>query len=852
MLNKQNHCIPPEQALALQALHSGKNLFITGGAGTGKTHLERLIESDAVKNGLRVTKAAPTGVAAEAIGGCTLHRLLCLSGSLTTVDNNGNPALVTASTKNLQKTDLLIIDEISMVSLPLFDILSDAIHTARKEGYPIQLIISGDFFQLPPVLSADEKGTVHSIYPDSDRLYAFESEYWDGFDFFTISMENHYRQDSPAFFSILSRIRCGDRSAIPELMKLTAQKPVRNALWLCGRKADAAERNKAGLEQMAGVPLVYHAVTQGLMPAADLPAPLTLEVKPLMPVIMTVNDPGGKFCNGSMGYVVSAETDCIYVSLRGRQGRIRIGRHTWKVQGVGGQELSYCQFPLAQAFALTVHKAQGLTLDAANIMPYCWDPGQLYVMLSRVTDPGRIYIEGAIPDSSLLTSTDVRAFYSGFLRPSSAIHGSLNAAGASCSGQIPSGLYRRGLRFGVYTLNFSFYGQQVSRSFIALKTSGGIWLAVTDYHRYLMPSRKIRPVTSDKGDKLYFITSFLNYLFIDSRCIDSLEELTVEMVRTFLAAYASGAYGNRKRTSQTINECINAVLQFLLSMLDDKSLDLIFTREDLFHRQYYFSRRGTLENRQALAFSIQYDADSHLILRDMPQKAAQLLLSHIYACHPDILLATALQLFAGLRPSEPLAIHEGCLRMRLDGGRILSVAIDLTKELELRKDGVKTGRIKKHRTATVYPAFIQAFNDCYERYRNACGGHAGSSHLPLCIGKDHKAMTYITYYRRFKKAVSEILPLLEADSDPDIREYAVILKDEGIAPHIWRHVFTQTLVLSGLTEAQIMAARGDSSPVSALTYLNRKSELMKQYSETAGRIADQMMEAARCYIGGDK
>ena len=113
-------------------------------------------------------------------------------------------------------------------------------------------------------------------------------------------------------------------------------------------------------------------------------------------------------------------------------------------------------------------------------------------------------------------------------------------------------------------------------------------------------------------------------------------------------------------------------------------------------------------------------------------------------------------------------------------------------------------------------------------------------------------MTYRTYYRRFKKAVSEIIPLLLSDSDPELRVYAGILQEEGAAPHIWRHIFTQILVLSGLTEAQIMNARGDSSPVSALSYLHRKSELMKMYSETAGLIAGQMMEAARSYMGGGR
>lgn len=853
MTDASRPSIPPEQEIAIQAARSGENLFITGSAGTGKSNLEHLIMTDAEENGLRTVLAAPTGIAAEAIGGCTIHRLLGLSGPLVEVDDAGKVSLACGSTKGLAKADLLIIDEISMVSRPLFDILAAALDAAGREGHQVQLVISGDFYQLPPVVPFTERAALGSIYSDPEKVYAFQSDYWNGFHFHIIRLEKNFRQGDPFFSHLLDRLRTGDRTALPGFLKFTSHKPLRNALWICGRRADADIRNREGLEQMGGVPSVYHAVTQGFMAEAHLPAPLCLEVRLHMPVLITVNDPKGRFCNGSRGYVTGTGTDCIYVSLDGIRGRLRIDRHTWKLQDADGSECTFSQFPLIPAFALTVHRAQGLTLDAANILPYCWEPGQLYVMLSRVPDPRRIYIHGDIPAGSLLASPDVKSFYAGLSHSGLTVEGLLDAAGEADFVTVPSGLYRRGLRFGVFTLHFSLHSQQASRSFIALRDHTGRWLALTDFHRYVKPARRVRPAASDKGDKLYFITSFLNYLFVDTGCIDSLEELTIEMVRTFLASYASGAYGGRKRTSQTISECIGTVIHFLLALLEDRSLDLLFTREDLFCRQYFFSSRNTLETRQALAFTVHYDAEDHMLLRDMPLRAVQLLLSHIYASHPDILLATALQLFAGLRPSEPLSIHEGCLKIRQAGGQVCSVSIDLTKEWVLRADGVRTGRIKKHRTASVYPAFLQAFSDCYLRYREACApDRSRQEPAPLCLDSGGRAMTYRTYYRRFKKAVSEIIPLLLSDSDPELRVYAGILQEEGAAPHIWRHIFTQILVLSGLTEAQIMNARGDSSPVSALSYLHRKSELMKMYSETAGLIAGQMMEAARSYMGGGR
>ena len=138
------------QETALQTARSGRNMFITGSAGTGKSSLERILTKDAESRGLNVTLAAPTGIAAEAIGGCTIHRLLGLSGALIEVSDSGKPSLVRGSTKNLLGTDMLIIDEISMVSLPLFDILALTLDAADKEGPPVQLIVSGDFYQLPP------------------------------------------------------------------------------------------------------------------------------------------------------------------------------------------------------------------------------------------------------------------------------------------------------------------------------------------------------------------------------------------------------------------------------------------------------------------------------------------------------------------------------------------------------------------------------------------------------------------------------------------------------------------------------------------------------------------------------
>lgn len=844
---------PPVLEEAVSAIRSGKNLFITGGAGCGKTSISCSILDTLERDGLRIIRTAPTGIAADAVGGMTLHRMLGLSGSLFLYDKEGNAFLQEPACSRLSNTDIVFVDEISMVSRPLFDILTRKIECEAEKGHGILLIVCGDFLQLPPVVPAIESDAYRAYYHEdgSRRGYAFESGHWESFQFHCIILRGSYRQKDPRFCSVLNRIRTGDKAALADIVPLASPTPVPGAIWLCGRKDDADARNRKALEELDGTPVTYHAVSQGTLPDNSLPAPCVLTVKPHMPVIMTVNDPAGRYSNGTMGYVVSAGTDRIYAALGGGKGRIAITRHTWKSQAPQ-EEWSFSQFPLAAAFALTVHRAQGMTLAAANISPYCWESGQLYVMLSRVSDPARMFIGAPLRDSYLVADTDAVAWYAGLSGDISDLAASFSAVPVAGISQIPNGLYRRGLRFGVYSFPFVLDHKPACRSFIALRDRKGHWIAATDFGKYCQPAKSLRPFTSDMGDRLYFITSFLNFIFIDTRSVDTLAELTPDIVRTFLNAYASGTYGGKKRTVETIHRCVGSVLQFLLSILEENGKDMLLTRDDIIKKKCFFSSRNFLETREVIAFPILYDAESHIILRDMPRRAVEYLLSYIWVHDPDILPAVALQLFAGLRPSEPLSICEKDLVIRRHEGRILSVKIDLSQERPLRQDGVRTCGIKKHRVAEVYPAFLQAFSDCHERWQSVKRSCPVMELQPLCLDSNGKAMTYLTYYRHFKKAVTEIIPFLLTDDDPEIRGYARLLQEEGAGPHILRHVFTVTLVLAGLTEAEIMNARGDSSPLSALTYLSRKSELQKRCSETAENIVRQMLEACRVLAEGNK
>ena len=849
----QASIISPDQEAA-SVLRSGKNVFITGSAGSGKTFICRRALQALKEEGSNVILAAPTGIAADAIGGITLHRLLGLSGPLILYDETGNAFLQKAAknklskaAKNkLSKADIVFVDEVSMVPRPLFDILAREIFSEISQGHMVLLAACGDFLQLPPVILPEEKQAYSDLYQESVcHGFAFQSEYWEYFHFHPIILKNSFRQEDARFCSVLNRIRTGDKKALRLVRNFTSSTPVPDAIWICGRKNDAHIKNDIGLQKLEGEPVLYYAVSQGNVPKTGLPAPQLLVVKPHMPIIMTANDPLGHYVNGSMGYVISTDVDCIYVSLNGTKGRIAVHRRTWKSPN-DTDIWEFSQFPIDAAFALTVHRAQGMTLEKANICPYCWESGQLYVMLSRIRNPKQMYLADELKEEYLVTNSAVVSWYKKLNEDTSDLASSFLETPIAGFKKIPCNLYRRGLRFGVYTLRFALNGQPVSRSFVALRDEKNRWIAVTDFSRYCKPAKSIRPITSDIGDRLYFISIFLNYAFIDVHSISTLDEITPEIVRTFLNAYATGVYGNGKRTVETINRCTSTVLQFLLALLDDRGSRMLLTREDLFKKKCFFSSRNLLETKEVLAFPVQYDAESHLLLRDMPVRVVEYLLSYIWKYDPDILLAVALQLFAGLRPSEPLSISENELCIHQHSEHMVSVKINLTQEKILREDGVMTEGIKKHRIAEVYPAFLPAFADCWKRWKSVNKDRKDPS--PLCLDTNGNAMTYLTYYRRFKKAVEDIIPLLRTDPDIEIRDYALLLLDEGAAPHILRHVFTVTLVLSGLSEAEIMHARGDTSPLSALTYLSRKSELSKRYSETANNIAGQMLKACKTFM----
>lgn len=194
--------------------------------------------------------------------------------------------------------------------------------------------------------------------------------------------------------------------------------------------------------------------------------------------------------------------------------------------------------------------------------------------------------------------------------------------------------------------------------------------------------------------------------------------------------------------------------------------------------------------------------------------------------HKDILMLVALSAFAGLRPAEACNIRRvdstlgPGIRFVTQNGEITDVILDLKKELNLRSDLKSVGSIKKERIQRVYPAFLEAFTECYRIYMDYMEGHKyEAAYGALTVNKQGRAITYDNYYQKFRKVIEKLIPILLSDEDAEVVNYGHLLLENNISPHILRHWFSVKLTLYGEDVSGLMYWRGDSSPLSAITYL---------------------------------
>lgn len=367
---------------------AGENTFLTGPAGSGKSHNVR----DDLKRHPDTHVVASTGVAALNVGGMTVHRW---SGMLlgpakgqdferffAQLARDPKPSVRVAFNR-VRRCKRLVIDEISMLSGRAFDYLDFHCRKIRENKRPfggIQVIGTGDFLQLPPVRTN----------PTQSYDWAFDSAAWSAAGFQTVELRRIMRQDEPDFVAALAKFRRGEIDGDTErlLRPRITSFPARDITRLFTHNSMVDRWNDFCLGELPGPESVREAETWGPHHQVEfleknLLTPKVLRLKPGARVMFTVNRPDDGFVNGQTGEVVSIGLTTVVVCTEGRE--LEVSPYRWRYDSNDPGSAWFEQLPLRLANALTIHKAQGLTLDSAFIdIRAAREPGQAYVALSRV------------------------------------------------------------------------------------------------------------------------------------------------------------------------------------------------------------------------------------------------------------------------------------------------------------------------------------------------------------------------------------------------------------------------------------------------------------------------------------
>lgn len=385
-----------DQELALAILMSGRSALLTGAAGTGKTHLLNNFIVQARQQGRKVAVTATTGLAATHLNGTTIHAWSGI-GINDTVPNNFFERLSKTRREVIMKTDVLIIDEISMLHDFRLDMVDEVCRTVREDDRPfggIQVVMSGDFFQLPPVNRAEARSGGFVVYAAA----------WQQLQPEVLYLERQYRQHDEALLEILTALRQGTirrHHAEALLARTEIAPPDEDITELHATNVDVDSINAAKLAALPSDELEYQQTTTGSKIYVEslrrsVLAPEILRLKKGALVMAVKNAADKSYANGSIGVVVDTEPLTDYPVVQFRSGRVvTMTPDTWELRDGETKRASISQVPLRLAWAITVHKSQGMTLDAAKIdLRKAFTPGMGYVALSRVRDLEHLYLYG--------------------------------------------------------------------------------------------------------------------------------------------------------------------------------------------------------------------------------------------------------------------------------------------------------------------------------------------------------------------------------------------------------------------------------------------------------------------------
>lgn len=386
------------QSLALEIMLSGESVLLTGPAGAGKTYVLNQFVKLAKHEGKHVSITATTGLAATHLGGTTIHSWAGI-GVQDYLPQGFAEHIAKGRREIIEKTDVLVIDEISMLHDFRLDMVDEACRLVRKEpDLPfggIQVIMSGDFFQLPPINRGDSRA----------GSFVVNANVWQELDPVICYLEEQHRQDDETLIEILNAIRAGDvrRHHAETLLSRTEVFPddLEQLTELHTVNIDVDSMNEAKLKEIDHDEVSYEQTTTGSENYVEnlqrsVLAPKVLRLKLGALVMAVKNSTERKYVNGSIGTVVDFDPATDYPVVAFQNGKeVTMVPDTWELRDGDKKRTSITQIPLRLAWAITVHKSQGMTLDAARIdLRKAFVEGMGYVALSRVKNVNNLYLTG--------------------------------------------------------------------------------------------------------------------------------------------------------------------------------------------------------------------------------------------------------------------------------------------------------------------------------------------------------------------------------------------------------------------------------------------------------------------------
>lgn len=401
------------QSQALSLLKTGANIFLTGEPGSGKTHTTNEYVAYLRAHSIEAAITASTGIAATHIGGITIHSWSGI-GIRSTLNRHElqNIASTKHIAKRIKRTKVLIIDEVSMLSPITISMVDIICREARENQEPfggIQVVLVGDFFQLPPIVKREatpNQSTLWEFPGEAPARFAYDAPTWSEANFTVCYLTEQHRQDDTDFLTLLSAIRRNEFSEdhLEHLKKRSVGRDTdhHKAPKLFSHNADVDRVNEGILAKLPGEPRIFTMSSDGPDPLVislmkGCLSPSALQLKVNTAVMFTKNNTKEGFVNGMLGTIEDFDTsNNRYPIVTTRSGRrIRVEPMDWAIEEDGDIRARITQVPLRLAWAITVHKSQGMSLDEAVIdLSDVFEFGQGYVALSRVRRLSGLYLLG--------------------------------------------------------------------------------------------------------------------------------------------------------------------------------------------------------------------------------------------------------------------------------------------------------------------------------------------------------------------------------------------------------------------------------------------------------------------------